>query len=368
MRGLLVRVRGLCEDPKRELVCRVMDGTWEKWIELVCGSEMRTFEVSIMGSAFAIDKGIVGETRSVKWEMVCEDDRTDIIALVKGTVKTKFATQKLLNANASLIRALKTEMRMMQSIIDDFQLHNPHIPLECVLATEINTPIVLRAIPSLKQSTTEETKAMELSEIVSRSKLKTFRLVDMEYNRVFVCLGGTFGCPKRVKKVARAGETKDSKESFLRGVTADLNVVTQWVLGDLHKKDRTAVVHSYYFDSARGTKAHALTAIQNGLLFAVQRKAKVFAVCYSGHGASNTGDWVYTDGTVSLFDILTLYLRCVPLKDTHEPFYGRVTSIEIYRFVLCRAKLQLLVCLTVTAALAVIGSLSLSPLQLTNTQ
>jgi len=41
-----------------------------------------------------------------------------------------------------------------------------------------------------------------------------------------------------------------------------------------------------------------------------------FCIYFSGHGNKQTGNWVFTDGELSLQDVSTLFLRFAPLKST----------------------------------------------------
>ena len=90
-----------------------------------------------------------------------------------------------------------------------------------------------------------------------------------------------------------------------------------------------SVVFGYYFDSLNGIKDKALTLIKSAMQFAVNKGAKKLVLCYTGHGASDTGDWIYTDGTLDFHQIMCPYIAIGPVSEDRQI---RATGLEIFRF------------------------------------
>ena len=109
----------------------------------------------------------------------------------------------------------------------------------------------------------------------------------------FILIAGTTNSPKSVK--AR-DKTRDNG-SYLDGISSDSHNMKKWV-----NKNQYWQLYNTVQNMRNLKKSTVLSEITE---FAEQKESKeCIRIYYTGHGESNTGNWCFKDGTVSLIEVI----------------------------------------------------------------
>eukprot|EP01084_Bolivina_argentea_P051417 94581_1 len=150
------------------------------------------------------------------------------------------------------------------------------------------------------------------------------------YKSPWLLLAGTTESPDDIKAVAKKGNG-----DYLTGVKEDLRNMEDRITAD-NKYE----MHNIYRDMRYGTKGEALKQIGKIIEYSLEpsnaireytnknsntsadiRQTRLCHIYYTGHGASGTGNWCFTDGDISLFDIVNL--ACQTIR-------SRLDKLDVY--------------------------------------
>eukprot|EP01084_Bolivina_argentea_P227909 384997_1 len=136
--------------------------------------------------------------------------------------------------------------------------------------------------PSTSQVTYQTNKKLIVKNEAARGK------------KVFILIRGVTNPPTDSKVSKR----KDPNGNYLNGVGQDIGNMERWIQKDPYDAH-------FHQSVSRGslTCKEVLTAIAETIQYAKLNMAASVCIYYTGHGQTNTGNWLFIDGAVSIYDI-----------------------------------------------------------------
>jgi len=104
------------------------------------------------------------------------------------------------------------------------------------------------------------------------------------------------GCTNPPKNVKAADKSRDSG-SYLDGIKCDMSNMEEYV-------KKKPILYGELFDSLRMMNSLKKGTVLERIRKCAERPTRCIRIYYTGHGQTNTGNWCFADGVVTLKEVI----------------------------------------------------------------